>query len=76
MMIAGIIGLFGNSCSLRLFSRKKDHKIFHHLLLLLAIFDLVSQVIFPYKHYICFGLCMHHLALHYAVCGHAYKKKI
>ena len=40
-LIAGLIGLYGNSCSLRLFSKQKEHKIFHNLLLLLAIFDLV-----------------------------------
>ena len=41
IMITGLIGLFGNSCSLVLFSRQKVHRIFHHLLLLLTCFDMV-----------------------------------
>ena len=41
ILIIGIIGLFGNSCSMVLFSRQKVHRIFHHLLLLLTCFDMV-----------------------------------
>jgi hypothetical protein len=33
----------GNSYSLFLFARQKVHRIFHNLLFLLAIFDLVSE---------------------------------
>jgi len=40
-MIVGSLGLVGNSCSLFLFARQKVHRIFHNLLFLLAIFDLV-----------------------------------
>ena len=42
ILIIGLIGVFGNSCSMVLFSRQKVHRIFHHLLLLLSVFDLVS----------------------------------
>ena len=42
ILIIGIIGIFGNSCSMVLFSQQKVHRIFHHLLLLLSVFDLVS----------------------------------
>ena len=41
ILIIGLIGVFGNSCSMVLFSRQKVHRIFHHLLLLLSVFDLV-----------------------------------
>ena len=43
--IAFGIGVVGNSFSVIIFSRQKVHRIFHHLLLLLAIFDLVSIII-------------------------------
>lgn len=42
ILIIGLIGVFGNSCSMVLFSQQKVHRIFHHLLLLLSVFDLVS----------------------------------
>ena len=42
ILVIGLIGVFGNSCSMVLFSRQKVHRIFHHLLLLLSFFDLVS----------------------------------
>ena len=42
ILIAFLIGLFGNSFSIVIFARQKVHRIFHHLLLLLAIFDMVS----------------------------------
>ena len=41
ILIIGLIGVFGNSCSMVLFSQQKVHRIFHHLLLLLSVFDLV-----------------------------------
>ena len=44
ILIIGLIGVFGNSCSMVLFSQQKVHRIFHHLLLLLSVFDLVSHV--------------------------------
>ena len=43
ILIVGSIGLVGNVCSLFLFARQKVHRIFHNLLFLLAIFDLVRQ---------------------------------
>ena len=43
ILIIGLIGVFGNSCSMVLFSRQKVHRIFHHLLLLLSVFDLVRK---------------------------------
>ena len=43
ILIAFLVGLFGNSFSIVIFSRQKVHRIFHHLLLLLAIFDMVSN---------------------------------
>ena len=43
ILVIGLIGVFGNSCSMVLFSRQKVHRIFHHLLLLLSVFDLVSR---------------------------------
>ena len=42
ILVAFVVGLFGNSFSIAIFSRQKVHRIFHHLLLLLAIFDMVS----------------------------------
>ena len=41
ILVIGLIGVIGNSCSMVLFSRQKVHRIFHHLLLLLSVFDLV-----------------------------------
>ena len=38
-----IIGLFGNFYSLKIYARQKDHRVFHHLLLQLALFDIVSK---------------------------------
>ena len=43
ILIIGLIGIFGNSCSMVLFSRQKVHRIFHHLLLLLTCFDMVRN---------------------------------
>ena len=42
ILVAFLVGLFGNGFSIVIFSRQKVHRIFHHLLLLLAIFDMVS----------------------------------
>ena len=46
ILMAFLVGLFGNGFSIVIFSRQKVHRIFHHLLLLLAIFDMVSYVNF------------------------------
>ena len=43
IMIAFFVGMFGNGFSVIVFSRQKVHRIFHHLLLLLSIFDMVSN---------------------------------
>ena len=43
VLIIGIIGLLGNCISIWTFSRQKVHRIFHNLLLILAIFDIVSS---------------------------------
>ena len=48
ILIAFLVGLFGNSFSIVIFSRQKVHRIFHHLLLLLAIFDMVSYRIISF----------------------------
>ena len=42
ILIAFLVGIFGNCFSVIVFSRQKVHRIFHHLLLLLALFDIVS----------------------------------
>ena len=52
ILVIGLIGVFGNSCSMVLFSRQKVHRIFHHLLLLLSFFDLVSIYHRKYFHYL------------------------
>ena len=44
ILVAFLVGLLGNSFSIVIFSRQKVHRIFHHLLLLLAIFDMVSSI--------------------------------
>lgn len=44
-LVIGLIGVFGNTCSMVLFSKQKVHRIFHHLLLLLSVFDLVNQAL-------------------------------
>ena len=44
IFIAFVIGLLGNSFSIIIFARQNVHRIFHHLLLLLAIFDMVSSM--------------------------------
>ena len=40
--IIGIVGLVGNLYSLKVYGRQKEHRLFHHLLLQLAVFDIVS----------------------------------
>ncbi len=42
MFLVGIAGLAGNGISIWTFSRQRVHRIFHNLLLVLAIFDIVS----------------------------------
>ena len=46
--IVGIIGLVSNGLSMLIFYRQRVHKIFHNLLLTLAIFDTESK-------FVCFG---------------------
>ena len=41
--IVGIIGLVSNGLSMLIFYRQRVHKIFHNLLLTLAIFDTASS---------------------------------
>eukprot|EP00093_Oithona_nana_P010296 10296.XXX_11224_14252_1 [CDS] Oithona nana genome sequencing. len=41
IFIVGIIGLFGNGVSVWTFWRQRVHRIFHNLLLILAIFDMI-----------------------------------
>ena len=45
ILIVGVIGVFGNGVSIWTFSRQRVHRIFHNLLLVLAIFDIVSRVV-------------------------------
>ena len=40
--IVGIIGLVSNGLSMLIFYRQRVHKIFHNLLLTLAVFDTAS----------------------------------
>ena len=42
ILVVGVVGLLGNLTSIYTFSRQKVHRIFHNLLLFLAIFDVVS----------------------------------
>ena len=46
IFVFGIIGLLGNGISIWTFWRQRVHRIFHNLLLSLAIFDMVSQRIY------------------------------
>ena len=41
IFIIGVIGFFGNGLSVWTFWRQRVHRIFHNLLLSLAIFDMV-----------------------------------
>ena len=51
--IVGIFGLVGNGLSMLIFYRQRVHKIFHNLLLTLAIFDTVciriKTIYIPYS---------------------------
>ena len=40
-LVAALLGLVGNTCALWVFSKQKDLKVVHRLLLQLAIFDMV-----------------------------------
>ena len=40
--LVAIVGILGNFISIYTFSRQKIHRIFHNLLLFLALFDVVS----------------------------------
>ena len=42
IFIIGLLGLVGNAISIWTFSRQRVHRIFHNLLLVLALFDIVS----------------------------------
>lgn len=44
LIIIGAFGLFGNGSAIIIFSRQRIQRVFHHLLLLLAIFDTVSAL--------------------------------
>ena len=54
IFIAFLVGVVGNGFSVVVFSRQKVHRIFHHLLLLLSIFDMVSEKILNFIHVILF----------------------
>ena len=43
--IVGIIGLVSNGLSMLIFYRQRVHKIFHNLLLTLAVFDTASSTL-------------------------------
>ena len=59
IFIAFLVGVVGNGFSVVVFSRQKVHRIFHHLLLLLSIFDMVSEKNFIFIHVILFGIVLH-----------------
>lgn len=41
ILAVGTLGLLGNCASIWTFSRQRVHRVFHNLLLVLAIFDIV-----------------------------------
>jgi hypothetical protein len=43
LLVVGLIGLVGNTCSIAIFARQRIQRVFHHLLLMLAAFDAVSS---------------------------------
>ena len=45
LTIIAIVGLIGNFYSLKVYGRQKEHRLFHHLLLQLAVFDIVSIIL-------------------------------
>ena len=44
--LIGLVGLLGNVISIWKFSRQKVHRIFHNLLLCLAVFDVVTTYLY------------------------------
>ncbi len=44
VLVVGVAGVVGNGASVWTFSRQRVHRIFHNLLLVLAIFDIVRTV--------------------------------
>ncbi len=44
-LLVGLLGLVGNTCSVLIFARQRIQRVFHHLLLQLAIFDAVSFIL-------------------------------
>ena len=62
IFIIGVIGFFGNGLSVWTFWRQRVHRIFHNLLLSLAIFDMVRiniQYLFTNlaRTYLCLLIC-------------------
>ena len=45
LFITSCIGLVGNTCSVITCSRQRVQRVFHRLLLVLATFDTVSQIL-------------------------------
>ena len=45
LTIIAIVGLIGNFNSLKVYGKQKEHHLFHHLLLQLAVFDIVSIIL-------------------------------
>ena len=41
ILCVGCVGLAGNACSMVIFARQRIQRAFHHLLLMLAVFDAV-----------------------------------
>ena len=54
--IVGIIGLVSNGLSMLIFYRQRVHKIFHNLLLTLAIFDTESKFALGLTQHVSAGL--------------------
>ena len=64
IFIIGVIGFFGNGLSVWTFWRQRVHRIFHNLLLSLAIFDMVRINIQFYKYiFTLTNLALHLLTL-------------
>ena len=69
IFVFGIIGLLGNGISIWTFWRQRVHRIFHNLLLSLAIFDMVSQRIYVLSWYtITYNILIHRISSWYMVC--------
>ena len=45
LTIIAIVGLIGNFYSLEVYGRQKEHRLYHHLLLQRAVFDIVSIIL-------------------------------